>query len=135
MVERAQRRLTRRNLDNGIDLRVADATKMPYEDGLFDAVFESDVVHHVPDWRAALREVARVLRPGRRFCIAEPSRGRLRQGMYRLIPHALESMSDEDEWRAALTDSGLSLKGPLRRLPLWDVCGVAERLAEREATG
>ena len=127
MVDRARRRLERRGLDDGVDLRFADATQMPYEDGLFDAVFESGVVHHVPDWRAALREVSRVLKPEGRFCFAEPSRGRLRRGMHRLLPHALDSMFDEDEWRRALVDAGLTLQEPLRRLLLWDVCGVATK--------
>ena len=72
--------LARRRLDDRVDLRVADATKMPYEDDSFDAVFESGVAHHVPDWQAAIREVGRVLKPGGHFCFAEPSRGRLRGG-------------------------------------------------------
>ena len=125
MVDRARRRLERRGLDDKVDLRFADATQMPYEEGLFDAVFESGVVHHVPDWRGALQEVSRVLKPGGRFCFAEPSRGRLRRGMYRLLPHALDSMFDEEEWRGALADVGLMPQEPLRRLSLWDICGVA----------
>lgn len=120
--------LARRRLDQQIDLRVADATQMPYEDGRFDAVFESGVVHHVPDWRAALREVARVLKPRGRFCFAEPSRGRLRGGLYRMLPHAVESMFDKDEWCTALHGAGLAFDGPIRRLPLWDICGVALRV-------
>ncbi|OGO51117.1 MAG: hypothetical protein A2148_07130 [Chloroflexi bacterium RBG_16_68_14] len=129
MVELARRRLARLGLDDGVDLRVADATKMPYEDGLFDAVFESGVVHHVPDWRAALREVGRVLKPGGRFCFAEPSRGRLR-GLFRILPHSVESMFDADEWRAALADAGLQAEETPRRLPLWDICGVATKTHE-----
>lgn len=119
--------LARRRLDDRVDLRVADATKMPYEDDSFDAVFESGVAHHVPDWRAAIREVARILKPGGRFCFAEPSRGRLRGGMYRILPHAVESMFEVDEWQAALADAGLTLDGTLQRLPLWDICGVAKK--------
>ena len=135
MVDRARRRLEHRGLDDGVDVRFADATQMPYEEGQFDAVFESGVVHHVPDWRGALREVSRVLKPGGRFCFAEPSRGRLRRGMYWLLPHASESMFDRAEWQQALADVGLELQEPLLRLPLWDICGVAERRAERGATG
>ena len=127
MVDSARRRLARRGADGGVDLRVADATKMPYESGRFDAAFESGVVHHVPDWQAALREVARVLKPGGRFCFAEPSRGRLRGGLYRILPHAVESMFDEDEWCTALHDAGLAFDGPISRMPLWDICGVAVR--------
>jgi ubiquinone/menaquinone biosynthesis C-methylase UbiE len=126
MVDSARRRLARHLRDDSLDLRVADATKMPYEDGLFDAVFESGVVHHVPNWQAALRETSRVLKPGGRFCFAEPSRGRLRRGLYRVLPHAVESMFDAEEWRSALADAGLQAEDS-RRLPLWDICGVATK--------
>ncbi len=131
MVELARRRLARHLRDDSLDLRVADATKMPYEDGLFDAVFESGVVHHVPDWQTALREVARVLKPGGRFCFAEPSRGRLHRGLYRVLPHAVESMFEAEEWRTALGEAGLQSEESPRRLPLWDICGVATKGPER----
>ena len=127
MVDLARRRLARHLQEQGLDLTVADATRMPYEDGLFDAVFESGVAHHIPDWSAALREVGRVLKPGGRFCFAEPSRARLRRGMYRILPHAVESMFEPEEWRSALKDAGLEVEEPLRRLPLWDICGVATK--------
>jgi len=125
MVEVARRRLDPHFEDKNLDLRVADATQMPYEDGMFDAVFETGVAHHMSGWRAALREVGRVLKPGGCFCFAEPSRGRLRRGLYRLLPHSPESMFDAEEWRSALAEASLQVKGPLRRLPLWDICGAA----------
>jgi ubiquinone/menaquinone biosynthesis C-methylase UbiE len=134
MVELARRRLARHHQGHDLHLTAADATRMPYGDGLFDAVFESGVVHHIPDWRAALREVGRVLKPGGRFCFAEPSRGRLRRGLYRILPHSVESMFDLDEWRSALAEAGLQVEGSLRCLPLWDICGVATKGAQtREA--
>ena len=127
MVQLASQRLTHRRHDQHLHLAVADATHMPYGDGLFDAVFESGVVHHIPDWRAALREVGRLLKPGGRFCFAEPSRARLRRGLYRILPHAVESTFDAHEWRSALAAASLQVEGPPRRLPLWDICGVATK--------
>jgi ubiquinone/menaquinone biosynthesis C-methylase UbiE len=129
MVDLTRRRLARHTHEQSLDLTVADATRMPYGGSLFDAVFESGVVHHIPDWRAALREVGRVLKPGGRFCFAEPSRGRLRRGLYRILPHAVESMFEPNEWRSALAEGGLEVEEPLRRLPLWDICGVATKAA------
>lgn len=42
---------------------VADLTKLPYADATFDAVVCGWVLEHLPDPRAGLRELARVLQP------------------------------------------------------------------------
>ena len=42
----------------------ANARALPFPAGGFDVVAFSSVLHHVPDFPAALREAARVLRPG-----------------------------------------------------------------------
>lgn len=44
-----------------------DATRLPFPSGTFDAVVASHIFHLIPGWRDALREVARVLRPGGRL--------------------------------------------------------------------
>ena len=49
----------------------ADATAMPYEDGTFDAAFLVTVLGEIPDQDAALRELARVLKPGGRLVVGE----------------------------------------------------------------
>lgn len=53
-------------------LRFADVTDLPFADGAFDAAMSLDVLEHVPDFRAALREFARVLRPGGRLVLTVP---------------------------------------------------------------
>ena len=45
-------------------LRFGDVTALPFATASFDAALSLDVLEHVPDYRAALREFARVLRPG-----------------------------------------------------------------------
>ena len=121
MVKRARRRA------KGLPVAplVADATHMPYAGAQFDAVFVVGVLHHVPDWRAALPEVARVLKPGGRFCFAEPSRRYLM--LIRFLPHSRDAMFTADEWRSALAASSLRFDGDLHHLPLWDICGVATK--------
>jgi ubiquinone/menaquinone biosynthesis C-methylase UbiE len=134
MVDLAHRRLRRLPAADPMDLAVADATHMPFADAGFDAVFEVGVIHHVPDWRAALREINRVLRPGGLLFFAEPSRGRLTRGLYRFIPHDRGSMFSAQELVEALADVGLELRTALRRLPFWDVAGLAYRASDG-ATG
>jgi ubiquinone/menaquinone biosynthesis C-methylase UbiE len=52
--------------DEGLDgaVQQADAEQLPFPDGAFELVYSWGVLHHTPDTAAAVREVARVLRPG-----------------------------------------------------------------------
>jgi SAM-dependent methyltransferase len=53
-------------------LRFADVTALPFADAAFDAAMSLDVLEHVPDFGAALREFARVLRSGGRLVLTVP---------------------------------------------------------------
>jgi ubiquinone/menaquinone biosynthesis C-methylase UbiE len=48
-----------------------DARELPYADATFDGAFLSKVLGEVPDQDAALRELARVLKPGGRLVVGE----------------------------------------------------------------
>ena len=52
----------------------ADATRLPFADGWFDAVLVRDVLHHVDARAAVVAEAARVLRGGGRLAVIEPNR-------------------------------------------------------------
>ena len=56
-----------------VDLRVADATELPFEDGSFATVFSNCVLEHIPDVDAVCREASRVLRPGGQFVFTVPT--------------------------------------------------------------
>lgn len=55
-------RLAQRNCGD-MKLAQADATQMPYRDSAFDAAICSETAEHIPDDRAVVREIARVLKP------------------------------------------------------------------------
>ena len=57
----------------GADIRLGSVTELPFGDGSFDAVVSCDVLYHVEDDGAALREAARVLRPGGLIVVNVPA--------------------------------------------------------------
>lgn len=59
------------------NLQYGDATNMDFEDESFDFVFSFHALEHIPDYRKALSEMRRVLRPGGGWLIGTPNRDRL----------------------------------------------------------
>ena len=55
-------------------LSSANALELPFADNTFDKVICSEVLEHIPDYRGALREIERVLKPGGLFCASVPRR-------------------------------------------------------------
>ncbi|HEX6463836.1 MAG TPA: metalloregulator ArsR/SmtB family transcription factor [Vicinamibacterales bacterium] len=68
MLQAARRRL--RDLPNA-DVRRGDLDALPMADGEIDAALMILVLHHAPDPATALREAARVLKPGGRFVLCD----------------------------------------------------------------
>jgi SAM-dependent methyltransferase len=50
-----------------------DATRLPFPDGSFDRIIAAEVLEHIPDDVAAIRELARVLRPGGSMAVTVPA--------------------------------------------------------------
>jgi SAM-dependent methyltransferase len=60
--------------ERGLDtVKLGAAEALPYEDGTFDLVTALDVVEHLDDDLAGLREMRRVLRPGGRVLLFVPT--------------------------------------------------------------
>jgi SAM-dependent methyltransferase len=68
----ARRRLADHNLD--VPLLAASADRLPWPDGYFQTVVADSVVEHLDDPARAVREWARVLRPGGLLLIWSPNR-------------------------------------------------------------
>jgi len=66
----------RLNLDgqDQVTMRLAQGTTLPADDGSFDAVFANMYLHHAPDPAAAIREMARILKPGGKLVITDLDR-------------------------------------------------------------
>ena len=108
MVARAQRRLA--PFGDRVRLWCGDATEIPAEDSSYDAVFDFGIIHHVPAWREAVREVVRVLRPGGRFFFEEVTRHALDRWAYRLfLDHPSEDRFSGAEFVEELERAGLTV--------------------------
>jgi ubiquinone/menaquinone biosynthesis C-methylase UbiE len=57
----------------GLQTCLADALRMPYADASFDAALCLDVLEHMQDDAALLKEVSRVLKPGGRLVLTAPA--------------------------------------------------------------
>jgi SAM-dependent methyltransferase len=70
MLDHTMGRANESGLEN-VAPTLADATAMPYEDDGFDAAYLVTVLGEIPDQDVALRELARVLKPGGRLVVGE----------------------------------------------------------------
>ena len=69
-------------VDDRVHVQVADMRTLPFDASRFDAAFSVAAIDHLP-WDGiaeALRETARVLRPGRAVADREPQQRRMGQG-------------------------------------------------------
>jgi len=60
--------------ERSFNLSTADALRLPFADDTFDKVICSEVLEHIPDYRSALAEIQRVLKPGGLLCASVPRR-------------------------------------------------------------
>lgn len=113
MIRRAKRYLSPEELER-ITLLAADAMFLPYREAAFDAVFGFGVLHHIPDWRSALREITRILKPGGVYFMEE-----LYPSLYQnfltkhILLHPTEGRFTARELRDALLKEGFSIHGSI----------------------
>ncbi len=70
MLQHVMREANRRGITN-VRPTLGDAQNLPFDDDTFDAAVLVTVLGEIPDQEQALREIARVLRPGGRLVVGE----------------------------------------------------------------
>ncbi len=105
MVRRARRRMRRHG--GRAHFWVGDATAIAAPDDEYDAVFDFGIIHHVPDWRAAVAEVQRVLAPGGRLYAEEVLAPAVRRSRH-LFAHPQADRFDAEQFEEALVQAGLA---------------------------
>jgi len=108
MIERARKRLGA--MRDRVRLSVGDATRIEAPTATYDAVFDFGIIHHIPDWRKALAEVLRVLRPGGRFYAEEILADWIMRPIWRrLLDHPTEDRFDHRQFIAGLEETGFTI--------------------------
>lgn len=114
MIEKAQRRLHARG--GQVTLAVGDACEIEQPSASLDTVVEFGVIHHVPDWRTAIGEIARVLRPGGLLLFEDVPRHTLDTWLFRTCTvHPREDRFEAAEFAAELSRQGLRPTVPPER--------------------
>ncbi len=105
----------------------ADATRLPFDDGVFDAVTISFGLRNVVDHAAGLREMARVTKPGGRLVVCEFSTPTVpgfatlyKEYLLRALPRVAPAVSSNPEAYVYLAES-------IRAWP--DQADLADRIA------
>ncbi|HTR69160.1 MAG TPA: class I SAM-dependent methyltransferase [Mycobacteriales bacterium] len=93
-----------------------DVLALPFPDGAFDAIIAAEVLEHIPDDRAAMAEIARVLKPGGRAAVTVPRWWPEKVNWalsreYHDIPGGHVRIYKGDEVTARLTATGLTVRG------------------------
>ena len=121
-----------RGADTRITLVNAPAEALPFRDGAFDAVTIAFGIRNVPDFKAGLKEMLRILNKGGRACILEfstppsklwwkvynyyffsilPRIGGLitgREAAYRYLTDSVARFPDAREFKAAMVETGFA---------------------------
>ena len=124
MVLKAKAYLSRWNKER-VSLSVGDVFYLPFKDNALDAVFGFGVLHHVPDWRGAVREIARVLKIGGLYFMEE-----LYPTLYQnvitkhILLHPKEDRFFSQDLRDALNGAGIPLN-KTREVKKAGILGVA----------
>ncbi len=124
---RLARRYLRPKQQESILLYVGNALALPYRDSALDGIFGFGVLHHLPDWRGGLREVARVLKPGGLYCLEEYYPPLYQNFLTRrLLSHPADHRFYSRDLHRALKELGFAIVGRLEQKML-GILAVSEK--------
>ena len=146
MLAAGRRRVRAAGLESAIELREARAEELPFEDAAFDGLTVTYLLRYVDDPPAALRELARVVRPGGRiamldFFVPGGAVARASWEGYVRVALPLLGRAISPGWGSVGSFLGPSIRGFWKRWPLerllaaWSGAGIADARARPLSLG
>lgn len=124
MIRKAYRYLCAGELKK-IALHVSDMEDLPFRDQSFDAVFGFGVLHHIPNWRRSISEIARILKPSGVYFIEELYPALYQNAITKhLLLHPEHDRFTAQELRTALENRNLPIEQAIECTRL-GILGVA----------
>jgi len=81
----ANLRMEKLGLSDSVSIKKASLTNLPFTDNFFDLITCSSVLEHIENTDEAVKEMARVLKPGGFCCIGGPNPSFPREGHYKIF--------------------------------------------------
>ncbi len=119
-----------------ISLYVGDVYRLPYRDASLDGVFGFGVLHHLPDWRGGVREIARVLKPGGYYFLEEFYPQFYQNFLFkRIFLHPEHDRFRSHDLRQCLAKCGLSLDSCVEQKQLGILAVVTKENGAKRGKG
>ena len=126
MMRKAKKYLSSKSI-HALNLLVGDSVELPFKAGSIDALFGFGFLHHVPDWRQALLEITRVLRPGGIYYMEELYPSLYQNAITKhILLHPEHDRFTSKDLRREMDATGLSLINSFELKKL-GILGVAKR--------
>jgi len=102
-----------KNKGTEIIVEEGNATALRFQDAEFDAVIGLSVIHHIPNWRACIDELGRIIKPNGMLIIKELSIETFQSPVGRLarrfVEHPYDAMLKKNEFIDYLEQTGFKV--------------------------
>lgn len=93
----------------GLNFILGSADTLPVKNDYFDAVFDMGILHHIEQWRQAVEEIYRALKPGGVFIFEDIFRPLVDNFLFAPFDHPEKGKFSDQEFINTLEQTGFTL--------------------------